>query len=83
MKNSNKAIRLMILSIVCMFLSACASQTSLTSSSYLDRMIDDAIKGKKEKQTTEEKTTKEDPYSFYTLVKINTKRFWQMDCRLQ
>ena len=30
-----------------------------------------------------EKSTKEDPYSFYTLVKINTRRFWQMDCRLE
>lgn len=31
-----------------------------------------------------EKSTKDDPYSFYTLVKITEKkRFWQMDCRLE
>ncbi|MCW8900470.1 MAG: pilus (MSHA type) biogenesis protein MshL [Gammaproteobacteria bacterium] len=44
MKKSNKKIRLMTLSIACMLLSACASQSSPTSRSSLDKMIDNAFK---------------------------------------
>jgi hypothetical protein len=29
------------------------------------------------------KSTKKDPYSFYTLEKVNEKRFWKMECRLE
>lgn len=71
MKNSNKTIRLMTLSIACMLLSACASQSSPTSSSSLDKMIDDAFQGSQQSNSTPEQKISDDEVASALLPDIN------------
>ena len=71
MKNSNKTIRLMTLSIACMLLSACASQPSPTNTSSLDKMIDDAFQGSQQSNATPEQKMSDDEVASALLPDIN------------
>ena len=54
-----------------MLLSACASQTSLTSSSSLDRMVDNAFKDEQATPSTAEQTASDDEVASALLPDIN------------
>lgn len=57
MKTSNKTIRLMTLSMACILLSACASQSGRKEVSALDQMIDNAFQGNQAATTTDQSST--------------------------
>lgn len=61
----------MTLSIACMLLSACASQSSPTSSSSLDKMIDDAFQGSQQSNSTPEQKISDDEVASALLPDIN------------
>ncbi len=69
MKKSNKTFRLIIFSMVCVLLSACASQPGTKEVSALDQMIDDAFQSNQ--PTTSERIASEDEIASALLPDIN------------
>ncbi len=69
MKKSNKTFRLITFSMVCVLLSACASQSGTKEVSALDQMIDDAFQSNQ--PTTSERIASEDEIASALLPDIN------------
>ncbi|MDH5369919.1 MAG: pilus (MSHA type) biogenesis protein MshL [Gammaproteobacteria bacterium] len=72
MKESNNTFRFIIVSIVCMLLSACASQSKVKDVSTLEQMINDAFQGDQSALTAaSEQTATEDEIASALLPDIN------------
>lgn len=69
--NKNNRIHLVVLSIACLLLSACASQSEIKRVSALDQMIDDAFQQTQSETSKHEQTASENEIASALLPDIN------------